>query len=343
MLKLHTISGFLDGQGNGRLQYATSAPPEGVALKICPMTQGRIRLLFLAFVVLALVAGCERKPESEDRTGGPSPRPLGDVLTLTVVPYEAAERLQDEYTPMAEYLAQKLECRSGRFVSVVDYAGVLAALETGDVDVAYLSPFPYVLATSRMSNKPIPLAMPWVKGSLLYKGIIFVRADSDIRSLEDLRGKTFAFGDVTSTTGYLLPRALLEQRGIFSTLKWRNAGNANMVVKAVENKAADAGAAYENVFEVVYREEPEKAKLMRVIAETPAIPNGVYVARGDLPSDTIAKLKEAFLAMNTDPVGRAAMLKAPNDKIVPPDDKLFEPVRETARILKLDVKSLEKK
>ena len=290
-----------------------------------------------------LLISCGKTQESGPKLSKSSERRLGDTLTFTVVPYEAAEKLHDEYLPMARYLAKQVGCKDGRFISVVDYAGVLAALETGDVDVAYLSPFPYVLATGRMKHPPIPLAMPWVKGSLLYRGIIFVRKDSAIRTLEDLRGKTFAFGDVTSTTGYLLPRAMLERKGIFQSLKWRNAGNANMVVKAVENGAADAGAAYENVFEVVYRDEPSKADLMRVIATTAAIPNGVYVARADLPRETVEKLRAAFLKMNTDPEGREAMLKAPNDRIVPPDDKLFDPVRETAKTLRLDLEALEKR
>lgn len=303
----------------------------------------RLGEAIIVLMVAGSLGGCAKPRATTSDGRGPALRPLGEVLTLTVVPYEAAERLQDEYTPMAEYLAREAGCKQGRFISVVDYAGVLAALETGGVDVAYLSPFPYALATSRMRLKPQPLAMPWVQGSLTYRGIIFVRADSPIRNLDDLRNRTFAFGDVSSTTGYLLPRAMLESKGIFATLKWRNAGNANMVVKAVENRAADAGAAYESVFQVAYRTEPQKAKLMRVIAHTVAIPNGIYVARGDMPPDTIQKLRQAFLKMNTDPVGRQAMLKAPNDKIVPPDDRLFDPVRETARVLNLDLEAFEKK
>jgi phosphonate transport system substrate-binding protein len=272
----------------------------------------------------------------------PVARPLGQTLSLTVVPYEAAERLQDEYAPMARYLARELGCTDGRFVPVVDYAGVIAALETGGVDVAYLSPFPYALATKRMKLRPAALAMPWVEGSLTYRGIIFTRADSGVRSFADLRGRTFAFGDVTSTTGYLLPRAMLQKQGVFETLRWRNAGNANMVVKAVENRAADAGAAYESVFRVAYRTTPEKAGLMHVVARTEPIPNGIYVARGDLPGGTVDRLKAAFLKMNTDPLGREAMLKAPNDRIVAPQDRLFDPVRETASVLGLDLSALEK-
>jgi len=299
--------------------------------------------LVAAALAAALCAGCAPAKRGAEHGLATAKRPLGDSLSLTVVPYEAAERLQDEYLPMARYLAREMGCRDGRFTSVVDYAGVVAALETGSVDVAYLSPFPYALATKRMTLKPAPLAMPWVEGSLTYRGIIFTRADSGIQSVADLRGRTFAFGDVTSTTGFLLPRAMLEKQGVFRTLRWRNAGNANMVVNAVENRAADAGAAYESVFRVAYRKTPEKAALMRVVARTEAIPNGIYVARGDLPDEAVARLKAAFQKMNTDPVGREAMLKAPNDKIVPPQDRLFDPVRETASVLGLDLSALERK
>jgi len=307
---------------------------------------GILRWLPAGVLALAavLAAGCG--PRNRAPAGGrasPAVQPIGEVLKLTVVPYEAADRLAEEYTPMARYLASRLGRRSGEFRSVVDYAGVLAALETGQVDVAYLSPFPYALASSRM--KLHPLAMPHVFDKLTYRGIVFVRADSPIRSLQDLRGRVVAFGDEASTTGYLLPRALLERSGIpLSALKrWYNAGDANVVVKAVENGSADAGCAYEAVFQVAYRDSPEKAKAMRVVAHTDEIPNGIYVGRGTLPPDEVARLRKAFLDMNTDPEGRAAMLKAPNQKMVEADDRLFDGVRETARILDLDLTVFEKK
>jgi len=306
--------------------------------------QRRLVCALSVFLVVALLPGCGPKPKA----GGPLPTsksaaaPIGDTLTLTVVPYEAADKLSQNYSQMATYLAKRLGKKEGRFVPVVDYSGVLAALETGQVDVAYLSSFPYALATSRM--KLHLLAMPWVKGSLLYNGIIFVRADSPIHSLQDLKGRTVAFADPASTSGYLLPRALLEKEGVFSQLRgWRNAGSPTVVVKAVENGSEDAGAAYENVFEVAYRDQPEKAKIMRVIAQTEEIPNGIYVARGNMPPDEVEKLRKAFLDMNEDPEGRAAMLAAPNDKMVPADDKLFDSVRETAKILAIDLQALEKK
>ncbi len=302
-----------------------------------------LRTIVLAVAALGLTS-CAPRPAQEARNGSRrDTHPIESTFTFTVVPYEAAEQLNDDYTPMARYLGKAIGAKEGRFVSVVDYAGVLAALETGSVDVAYLSPFPYALAMSRMKLKPIPLAMPWVLGNLMYRGVIFTRADSGIKTLADLKNKTFAFGDVTSTTGFLLPKVMLMRAGVFDTLKWRNAGNANMVAKAVENGAADAGAAYESVFQVVYRDEPEKTKLMRVIGHTDSIPNGIYVARGDLPNDTVKKLREAFLRMNSDPEGRKVMQRATNDKIVPVKDELFDPVRKAATALNLELEALEKK
>ncbi len=297
-------------------------------------------LAVIAIFTLCITCGCGPKRTYPSANGGIPTEPIKDPLRLTIVPYEAAEQLREGYTPMAQFLAKKLGLKSGTYIQVADYSGVAAALQSYKVDVAYLSPFSYALASSM--TKLHPLAMPVISGSLMYRGIIFVRADSPIKGLEDLNGKTFAFGDPASTTGYLLPKGLLDKRGIKLKRSY-HAGDANVVVTAVENRRADAGAAYENVFDVTYRNAPEKKKLLRVIAETEELPNGIYVGRGNLPPDQIEKLKQAFLAMNTDPEGQAALKKIPHDRIEPADDKMFDSIRETARILDLDLTVFDKK
>ena len=290
---------------------------------------------------LVLLTGCgPRSANPEGKSAAQSPEPLKAPLRLTIVPYEAAEQLSEAYTPMAEFLARQVGLETGRYIQVADYSGVAAALQSRKVDVAYLSPFSYALASSM--TKLEPLAMPVINGSLLYRGIIFVRADSPIRTVEFLNGKTFAFGDPASTTGYLLPKGLLDKRGL-KLKRFYHAGDANVVVAAVENRRADAGAAYENVFDVAYRREPEKKKRMRVIGETEEIPNGIYVGRGNLPAEDIEKLKRAFLAMNTDPIGNAALKKVPHDRIEPAKDEMFDSIRETARMLDLDLTVFDKK
>jgi phosphonate transport system substrate-binding protein len=299
-----------------------------------------LRLCICLLVLGSVLSGCGPKRGGQASTNA---KPIAGTLTFTVVPYDTAVKLSEDYGPMATYLAKKIGVAQGHFFPVADYAGVIAALRSGQVDVAYLSSFPYALASGRMHLTP--LAMPWVRGDLMYHGIVFVRRESPIHTIDDLKGRTFAFGDPGSTSGYLLPRRLLETHGIpLSALKrYYNAGDANAVVAAVENGTADAGAAYNLVFEVAYKEHPEKTSQMRVVARTEDIPNGIYVAREGLPAAQIDALKQAFQDMNTDPDGRAAMLKAPNDKVVPPDDRLFNGVRETAMADGIDVSSLDKK
>lgn len=300
----------------------------------------RLHLLILGFTAFCGILGCGPKTADSARSGTESAEPLKEPLRLTIVPYEAAEQLRDAYTPMTQFLARQVGLKDGRYIQVADYSGVAAALQSHKVDVAYLSPFSYALASSM--TKLHPLAMPVINGSLMYRGNIFVRSDSSIKSLDDLNGKTFAFGDPASTTGYLLPKGMLDKRGI-KLKRFYHAGDANIVVNAVENRRADAGAAYENVFDVSYRNAPEKKSLMRVIAETEELPNGIYVGRGNLPAADVEKLKTAFLAMNTNSEGKAALKKVPHDRIEPADDKMFDSIRETARILDLDLTHFDKK
>lgn len=304
----------------------------------------RLAALATAVSMLVLLAGCGPKGGSEAVGSGSPSRAVSssNTLTMTVVPYEAADKLNEDYGGMADYLAKRAGRKQGRFVPVTEYAGVIAALKSDQVDVAYLSPLPYAIASGQM--KLAPLAMPYVKGKLDYHGILFVRADSPIKTVADLKGKTIAFSDPTSTSGYLLPRRLLEKSGILPQLKnTYSAGDGTTVLKAVETGAADCGASYDQVFTVGYKGHPEKMKLMRVIAQTEEIPNGLYVARGDLPADEIEKLRKAFLDMNSDPEGRKVMLKAPNDKEVPVDDKLFDGVRETAKAEGIGIGALDKR
>lgn len=301
----------------------------------------------VAALMLALLAGCGPRNDAAG-TGGTDPaktnlEPLRDTLSMTVVPFEASEKLNDSYGPMVDYVAHKLGKKQGKFVMVNDYPAVVTALKTGQVDIAYISSLPYALASSQM--KLYPIATPFELGSATYHSIVFVRANSPIKTIADLKGKTFAFGDSLSTSGYLLPRSLLERNGVPVTAlkRWYNAGDANMVVNAVETGSADAGAAYQSVFKVAYKDHPEKTAGMRIIGQSEDIPNGVYVARGDLPPDEVDKLTKAFMSMNDDPEGQKVMHKALNDKLVPVEDKAFDHVRETAKTLGLDLKMFDKK
>ena len=294
----------------------------------------------LPVLVVLLLAGCGH-PESAT-TG---------ALKVGVIPYDKVDVVQEDYGQFATYLGKKTGRGSGEVFVTPEYAGVLTALRSDQIDCAYLNPLSYVLAVEQFRDTPehlIPLAMPYFHNSLTYRGIIFVRKDSGINSLQDLRGKSIAFNDRTSTSGYLYPARLLLKAGVDPNkdVKPANIGGISGVL-AVLNHQADAGAGYEGVIDRAFTDETTKkvdaAKTgqFKILAYTEPIPNGMVVARGNLDPATLDALKKALVSVNTDPDGQAALAKIPWNKLVLPVDQIFDPVRDAAKIFNLNLQALD--
>ncbi len=296
-------------------------------------------LSLLALPVLLLVlAGCGH----QDTSGGSSV-PQAEALRVGIIPYENVDKIKDDYGQFADYLGQKCAGKPAKLFVAQEYAGVLQALKSDQIDCAYLNPLSYALAVQEFAHTPqhpVPLAMPYFHNSLTYKGILFARADSGINSVRDFKGKRFAFADLNSTSGYLYPAGMMQQAGIDPRKDVLPANiSGTSAVLAVLNKQADGGATYEGGIEKALS-NPAEARQLKVVAVTDPIPNGMFVARGDLDPARLAKLKAALVSINTDAPGKAALAKIPWNKVVPPDDGLFNSVREKAKILGLTLQSL---
>lgn len=306
-------------------------------------------LLPLAAALLALT-GCG-KHEAAGTDSTPSA-----PLRVGIIPFDKVDALQTSFKQYADYLGSKSGRPGGEVYVTGNYAGILQALRSDQIDCAYLNPLSYVLAVQQFKDTPerlVPISMPYFHGSLTYKGIIYVRADSGINTLTDLKGKSFAFGDQTSTSGYLYPAGMMKAAGVDpkTDIKPVNiSGNAG--VMSVFNKTADGGATYETGIETAFTDtstqKVDQAKVgqLKVIATTEPIPNGMFVARANLDPATLDKLKAALANINTDPQGQAALKAIPKggwDKMVPADDKIFDSVRSKATILGLSLQSLDAK
>jgi len=308
----------------------------------------------LILTALLVLSGCGKHEASNTASGGGGA--ASEPLRVGIIPFDKVDALQEGFKPFSDYLGKK-SGRPGNTVFVTpSYVGILQALQTDQIDCAYLNPLSYVIAIQQFrdtAQHPIPLAMPYFHGSLTYKGIVYVRADSGISALKDLKGKTFAFGDQSSTSGYLYPAGMLKAIGIDpeKDIKAVNI-SGNKGVLAVYNRQADAGATYETGIETAFTDnvtkQTDKAKVaeFKIIATTDAIPNGMFVARGDLDKPTLDKLTKALADINTDPQGKAALKSIPQggwDKMVPADDHIFDSVRKKATLLKLNLQSLDAK
>src|SRR6185295_13696685 len=200
------------------------------------------------------------------------------VLRVGFVPAEDAAQVMQNAQPVVEILRKELGMEVQPFVAT-DYTGVVEALRANKLDVAFLAPASYVLAKNEANVRVILKSER--KGIAAYYAAIITRADSGIEKLDDLRGKTFAFGDSLSTTGNVFPRKMFKERGIDPVRDFKQilySGGHDATVLAVLNGKVDAGATYANSPDsqdtawMRYLKNPADVKLIRAIAFSEPIP-----------------------------------------------------------------------
>ena len=179
-----------------------------------------------------------------------------------------------------------------------DYSGTIEAMRSKHVEVAWLGPFSYVLASIVGNAEAIVGGIRKSTGKMAYKSIIVTREDTGIKTIEDLRGRSFAFLDPASTSGYLVPMNMLKNIGIDPKKDFKNvifAGSHTAVQLAVANGTVDAGADSIPSYNLMAKKgaiDPKKQKIIWISEDIPPSPVAV---RGDLSNDWKVKIKEAFL------------------------------------------------
>jgi phosphonate transport system substrate-binding protein len=218
-----------------------------------------------------------------------------------------------------------------------DYAAVIEALRNRTADLAFVHPVGYVLA-SREAKATIVVRNLW-HGKSSFTSRIYVRKESGIKSLEDLRGKTMAFIDPASSSGYTYPMVLLILRGLvkdrdpktfFREVLFAGAHDAGM--RALLNGHVDALASFDMAREQ-YLTDPVERERIIYIAETPEIPEAGIAARAGLDPATFAKVREALLQIRAP--AYAALLRRlyEIDGFAPADDRDYDPVRAAVELL----------
>jgi phosphonate transport system substrate-binding protein len=273
------------------------------------------------------------------------------VLRVGFVPAEDAQQVMQNAQPIVDILQKELGMEIQPFVAA-DYTGVVEALRVNKLDVAFLTPASYVLARNEANVKVVLKSER--KGIASYYAVIITRADSGIQRLEDLRGKTFAFGDALSTTGNIFPRKMFKERGIDPVRDFKQilySGGHDATVLAVLNGKVDAGATYANSPDsedtawMRYLKNPEDVKKIRAIAFSEPIPADNLVINGNLDEAVAKKVEEIFLQLSGDPKGKQMMRDLYQiDGFVPASDRDYDSVRQAFDIAGIPLKgSLQRK
>jgi phosphonate transport system substrate-binding protein len=222
-----------------------------------------------------------------------------DVLKVSAIPDEAPTELLRKFEPLGAYLEQQLGMKV-QFVPVADYPAVVEALATDRLDMAWLGGFTFVQAQLKTRDKTpvIPLVQREQDAQFTSK---FITADPNVKSLADLKGKTFAFGSVSSTSGSLMPRYFMQKDGIkpetyFSRVGYSGAHDAT--VAWVQAGKVDAGVLNASVWQKLVDAGKVDTNKVKVFATTPAYFDYNWTVRGTLDPALAAKIKKAFLALD---------------------------------------------
>lgn len=257
------------------------------------------------------------------------------VLRVGFVPSEDAAQVMQNAQPLIEILRARLAMEIEPFVAS-DYTGVVEALRANKLDVAFLTPASYVLAKNETNVRVVLKSER--KGIPAYYAAIISRGDSGIKTLADLRGKTFAFGDSLSTTGHVFPRKMLKEHGIDPVRDFKQvlySGGHDATVLAVLNGKVDAGATYANSPDsedtawMRYLKNPEDVKKIYAIAFSEPIPADNLVINGNLDGRLAQKIENVFVELSRDPKGKKMLRELYQiDGFVSATDKDYDSVRQ---------------
>jgi phosphonate transport system substrate-binding protein len=221
-------------------------------------------------------------------------------LVLAFIPQENPEKLIGDIEVISAYLEQELGFPVKGFVTQ-DHAAAVEALRNGEADVSFMGALPYVLARDQIGAEVI-LAEVY-RGSPTYYGRIFVRKDSGIEALEDLRGKSIAFADPISESGYIYPLDIFAKAGLlergadpqsfFGTVYF--AGGYQQAVQAVANGYVDAAGASQFAELLL---TPDQLEQITWIAQSDVIPSHAVIVRPGLEPARVEAFKQAMLKLN---------------------------------------------
>jgi len=248
----------------------------------------------LLAIGLALATGCG--PDAgldtdEGREGWPR------IVRFGLVPAEGGTDMVERFEPLIEYLENTLEIEI-EASSATEYIGVITAMQNDQIDFAYFGPKSYIEAANIAGAQALVKEIN-THGEPGYHAIITARRDSGMRTLEDARGKDFAFVTQNSTSGYLVPTVGIHERTgmmpeeFFGEIRFTGShGNA---VQAVLRGDVPVAATNEFDLQAMARSGSVDKTQLVTLWRSELIPASVIAARRELPESLKAAVRDAII------------------------------------------------
>ncbi len=293
----------------------------------------------LILVVLSACSDADKKIEKANRNLGTKSNPI----KMYFVPSMEAGRVVTSGEAIADYL-QKATGYHFKIAVPTSYAAVIEALGTNQADVAWLSTYAYILAKQKYDAEVRLITVR--NGLKAYRGQFVARANSGIKSIEDIEGKIIAYTDAASTSGYIYPSAILKQNSI-KPKDFFFAGGHPQAILAVYSGRADVATTYWSPEDETGTPKDAREKLLETYADifekisiigfSDWIPNDTVTFRKSIPEDIEATIVNALIEFSSTPTGRQTLKTLYDiDGLELATDADYDVVRATLKALNMD-------
>jgi len=294
-------------------------------------------ILFTVCLFFLLPAGCGDRQQKE-ASETPDKTHTRKVKIGLITEHDIFSQ-KKRYEPLAAYLSHKTD--TAVELSILSrYGNLIDNFVSNGLDAAFFGSFTGALAIKKLAIQP--LARPeYTDGASTYYGLIFVRKDSGIRNVADMRGKRFAFVDKATTAGWLLPIHFFKENGIedyrtFFSETYFTGTHEDAVYDVLRGKA-DIGAAKNTVFDRLAESDSKVREQLQILVKSPEVPANALAVRMDLDESLKQKLKKTLLQMDQDVEGRKILQNFGARKFIATTEKDYDPVFEYAHKIGLDL------
>lgn len=254
-----------------------------------------------------------------------------EKINFGVIPVAGSTSMKENFTDLSEHLSKKLGIKV-ELQLAGDYTGVITGMQHKHIDVAYFGPESYVQAQKRANAQALVVEVNAESGLAGYKGIIITKKDSGLRTLEDIKDKTWAFTSSQSTSGTLVPTVMFSKSGIdpqkyFSKVLYSGGHEASILsIKAGKIDAASTNDLdFNRGIGKGWNNED-----FNIIWTSDLIPGSPMAVRGDLPETLKKALKEAFISYNSKEGLENLKIKG----YIEANDEMYNPVRDLMELKK---------
>ena len=289
----------------------------------------KILLALFSFIFVFSIVGCSTKTETKKEE---------KVIKMGFVPLNNTEKLVEDLKPISDYLSERLGVKVEAFTAS-NYIGVVEGLGSGSVDFGIIPPFSSLLAQKQSNAKPI-LTSKGKTGKPGYTAELYVRKDSGIKSLQDVKGKKVAFVDPSSSSGYIYPGAMLVNAGLNldKDISYQFSGGHDKSLQLLLNKDVDVIATFDGVEDRYAKDFPQAKTDIQKLATSDMIPGVMVTTSSKMDKELQEKLEKALRDIEKDPKMKEMFTKMFSiTGFTDVDQDAYKKVEATAKVMNVDL------